>query len=318
MLPARDRRSPAIDVVPASGVRGLPAVSTRKPITPSKTPPSRRFVPPRSRVIQRTDVSSRRPGPLTVTRKSPPSKSSKKTRVSWKPLGLVVGVVVGTILVWGSWKVATLKPTLVSCVTAQHTYCPDSTEKIVQNLRQVSFWQIPQQQAAVLERLQSQNPELDTVQLQRTWKGTVDVILTYAPPAFPLRLGNEDVVIRQNGTISPQTNTAALPVVQFLNESLWQDGERLNSQMISPLQLQSIGFLHEQLQRFTPKMQRMVIEDINTIRVYPEGKGVILLRATSSEDVRSQLSTLQSFFHSTTMDTEFTELDVRFANVILR
>lgn len=213
------------------------------------------------------------------------------------------------------WKFIRFRPIEVSCETYIHTYCQDQEEALVANLQKDSFWTLQQKQVELLQELQKISPSITALKIRRTIPGKVIVEITYAEELFPLQIQAQNYTVRQEGILTPTTDEGQ-PVIVLEGNTTWEQFLSVSSEKEKTLQ--GLRHLYKSFQNFRPLVRKIVLVSPTQIEAFPEGGGKILLHATSIEEVGKQMATLQAFFHSTTMEKRFTELDVRFEDVIVR
>lgn len=217
-----------------------------------------------------------------------------------------IGTSIFFILLYKPWK--------VECVTNLNTYCSDTTQLSLSVLQETPFWRAPQHYDQLAQDITQQHPNIAYVDFRRTWLGSIEVIVTEAKPLFPLRWNNQDYTARSNGSLTPNS-APSIPVVLVEEAVFTDDPPQIH---YDPEALFLLSTLYNRLQNFTPSIQKIVIKNTNEIVLSPEGFGPIIMRLGTEEELEKQLSTLQAFFHSTTMDKQYQVLDIRFRDVIMK
>ncbi len=218
----------------------------------------------------------------------------------------VISVLVGSTLLYKPWQ--------VGCSTTLNTYCSESTQNIVSQLKEQPFWDAQRNYPNLKKTILEQHPNVADVSFRRTWLASVEVIVTEAESLFPIRWNTQNFSVRSNGSLTP--NSAPSIPVMMIEEPVFSDNPPQILYTEDTLRL--LATLYERLQTLSPTIQKIVVESQNEIIVSPEGYGPVYMRLGTAEELEEQLSTLQAFFHSTTMDKQYQVLDIRFRDVIMK
>ncbi len=122
--------------------------------------------------------------------------------------------------------------------------------------------------------------------------------------------------VRENGLLTKRE--LDLPLIPILESPTQVKNSKLNSDVWSNDSLHTVEVLMKDLSSFTPRIKKIVLKNPSHIELYPEGHGVIMLTVLTPGELARQLSTLQAFFRSSTMKDTYQELDVRFANLVVK
>ncbi|MCD8484595.1 hypothetical protein LRY65_05945 [Candidatus Woesebacteria bacterium] len=224
----------------------------------------------------------------------------------------------GALLTLVAATVSTIffRPWRVTCVTTQNTYCSDTTEQRVQQLQQTSFWKVPQKSQQITQELLLSDSTLASIDIQRRWYGTVHVVITKAEALFPVRHRNQDYQVRANGSLTP-LSAPMVPIV-LLEDPTALSTEEPPTLLYDRQDRENMAFLYAELQTLSPNIQKIIVYEKSKIEIFPEGRGSIYVRLGTEEELQRQLNTLQAIFHSTTMETDYQTLDIRFRDVIMK
>lgn len=207
-----------------------------------------------------------------------------------------------------------LRPRSVECITTEHTYCRQDIQEALIGLKNVRFFfpgsAIKEKEKELAEKF----PDLVTVKIERSPLLTMNATIALAQPLMTITLNGETVLVRENGYLSPSAPIeGALPIELTATTSA--------QQLIAPWgkdEQKNLALLTESLVHLRPRIRKLVAEQPTKVVAFPEGNGPILLRVDAQADIPKQLSTLQAFFRSTTMESPYQELDVRFSNLVVK
>lgn len=228
------------------------------------------------------------------------------------PVLVITSTVVFAIsLIFGG---ATFKPKSIECVTTENTYCRQDIQNSLQTLRSTSFFLPGKALRNKESQLAQEYPDLVSAKLQRTITGKILATITLAQPLITLQLNGESMLIRENGYLSPGTPIDGQLIVELTATT---SGQQLTQPWGSQEQ-KNLAQLADALTHFRPRIKKLTTTEPTKVIAYPEGNGPIFFRVDTHSDVSKQLSTLQAFFRSTTMEKPYQELDVRFSNLVIK
>lgn len=225
----------------------------------------------------------------------------------------------GALLTLVAATVSTIffRPWRVTCVTTQNTYCSDTTEQRVQQLQQTSFWKVPQKSQQITQELLLSDSTLASIDIQRRWYGTVHVVITKAEALFPVRHRNQDYQVRANGSLTP-LSAPMVPIV-LLEDPTALSTEEPPTLLYDRQDRENMAFfVRRTANTVTKYSKKSLCMKKSKIEIFPEGRGSIYVRLGTEEELQRQLNTLQAIFHSTTMETDYQTLDIRFRDVIMK
>lgn len=176
------------------------------------------------------------------------------------------------------------------------------------------FFLQPQKLRAKESELLERFPNLIEAKLQRTLTGGIQATITLAQPLLAVVVNQQPYFLRENGYLTPHNGEPNGLLVE-LQATI--SAQRLLEPWDASSQ-KSLAVLTQSLEHFRPRIKKVVAIHPQEIIAYPEGNGPIFLRVDQSAHVPEQLSTLQAFFRSTTMDTPYRELDARFSQLVVK
>ena len=250
---------------------------------------------------------------MAPPRRTMAGKRFQETQKTWIVPFLTASAI---IIVLGllTFGVFAFKPRTLECITTENTFCRQDILDSLESLRSVRFFLPGKSLREKESQLASLFPDLATVAIKRTPQGTVHAIITLAKPLLSCTLNGQSVLIRENGYVSPaQPTEGQLEVALTATVS--------GGQLTYPWGKQeqkNLAQLVEELGHFRPRIKKIVTNEPTKVIAYPDGNGPIFLRVNDGANISVQLSTLQAFFRSTTMETPYQELDVRFTHLIIK
>lgn len=206
------------------------------------------------------------------------------------------------------------KPRTVDCITTENTYCKEELVSELSDLQTIRFLFPGKALREKEAQLRTLFPDLASVSIKRTPVGTLQATVTLAKPLLTCWLNGQEVVIRENGYISPSETIEGQLQVELTATVSGQ-------QLIAPWGKQeqkNLAQLTDKLEHIRPRIKKIITSEPTKVIAFPEGNGPIFLRVDEQADIDTQLSTLQAFFRSTTMETPYQELDVRFSHLIIK
>ncbi len=220
--------------------------------------------------------------------------------------------------IWLFVSILFFTPRKVECITTVNTYCSQSIEQQLQGIKKRSFWRVTTVAEPLLTEITHTNTTVAAIELQRTWYGTVRATVTEAEVLFPLRIENTDFAVRSNGALTPLSSPSTPIVVLNALDLAEKNGSTYASVSFTEDQIVQLDTLHARLSNFQPNITKIVIHEMQKIEVFPDGSGPVYMHIASEEELNRQLNTLQAIFHSTTMETSYQTLDIRFRDVIMK
>ncbi len=206
------------------------------------------------------------------------------------------------------------RPRSVECVTTQNTFCSPETEAKLAPLSDARFFTAGNTLRQTEASLKKDNPELASVAIRRTASGKIVATLEQAAPLLYLTLEGQTFLLRENGALS----AAEQPEGQLLVElTATISGQQL-AQPWGRNEEKKLAQLLDSLEHFRPRIKKISAKNPQEIVAFPENNGPIVLRVDESANIAAQLSTLQAFFRSTTIETPYREIDARFAHLVVK
>lgn len=234
-----------------------------------------------------------------------------------RPTWIIPFIAISTTLVFVVAAVlglTLLKPRSIECITTEHTYCREDIQSTLQTLDSTRFF-LPGKALRVKEKeLIEMYPDLIAVELNRTLTGSIQATITLAQPLMTVQLNGQNVLIRENGYISPTPPIEGQLAVEL---TATQSGQQLSAPW-GRTEQKNLAELIDALTHFRPRIKKITVQQPTKVTALPEDNGPIYLRVDEESNVAKQLSTLQAFFRSTTMDRPYQELDVRFSNLVIK
>lgn len=217
----------------------------------------------------------------------------------WKKLALLLFFVV--FAAGGGWFL-TRTPREYECLTDINTICPPQLEELFSALETTPLWRIQKKhQELKAQALGIPSFVESTVQVSPLQKVTVKIRL--AEQVFPFMAEGKNWILLSNGT-SVEGGESSLPQIELTSP---QQAEEL-----TPEERQALQTLYQRARVFSPRIRKIRFLSSQQVEVYPENHGKVLFTLTN---VDRQMSTLQAFFRSTTIDQAYQVLDVRFTDV---
>lgn len=208
-----------------------------------------------------------------------------------------------------------LPPRQLTCRTVEYTICPTAVEQQLQPLHRIPYRQLESSFTTTKSEILAKHPTLIDLALRRKLDLTIEIILTPAQPLFPVQR-NTDVWLVHDTGILTIADDPRLPIVTFATESAWISDK--DTFLAPKSQRQALGQLWQSLQGFPLSFKRLeLIEPTSVVGITTNSKQVIF-SILSPDEVQRQLATLQSFLHSSTMEEDWHEVDVRFTDIIIR
>lgn len=218
------------------------------------------------------------------------------------------------VLIAGLGWLSQQSPRQIECTTSENTYCRDDLLQTLADLRQTRFFFAGTALRSKEKYLLSTFPDLLSVQIRRTLGGTLQITVTFAQPIMTVVLNGTPQTLRENGYLTPTELAEGQLIVELTASTSGQ-------QLLPPwgsVEQKNLAALAQGLQHFRPRIKKIKTSDPILVMAYPEEYGPISLRADRESDPNVQLSTLQAFFHSTTMEKPYQAIDVRFAEVVVK
>lgn len=204
----------------------------------------------------------------------------------------------------------TLTPRKVNCITNEYTYCPAEVKVLYDKLNTVPWIKWPQEFDSIQQQVKTSSAAVVSATWSPNWRAEADVNVTIAEELFPFVENNQPKILLSNGEVQKKSEIS-YPRLEFSNHDL------LSS--LSKEKQANIGLLYHQLENVSPRVKKIIIQDINNIEVYTENQKQFLMRADLEKDVLTQVTTLQSFLRSSTMNPDYQIIDLRFnGQVIVR
>lgn len=213
------------------------------------------------------------------------------------------------------WLLA-LTPRSILCLTPENTYCPEEWLEPLAPLKKTSFWRLASPQPELLQSVKDAHPEITSLSIKPTLSLQAKVLVGQSRVVFPLSIEGTTYLVRENGLLTRKDMEDAL--IPELARSEQKKNDTLDTTIWPTDVLQNVETLLQATRHLTPRIKKIVLIDRFTVQLYPDGSGPILVRVDSAPDIPEQLSTLQAFFRSSTMERTYQELDVRFATLVIR
>jgi hypothetical protein len=207
-----------------------------------------------------------------------------------------------------------LRPRQIECITSENTYCRTDILDSLKDLKNTRFLLAGKALREKEKELTQSYPDLAAVQLRRTFTGTIHAQITLAQPLLILDLNGQATLIRENGYLAPAESQEGRLEIELIATT---SGQQLTEPWGESEQ-RNLAHLADAFEHFRPRIKKLRASEPTKITAFPEGNGPIYLRVDDEADIEKQLSTLQAFFRSTTMETPYQELDVRFSNLVIK
>lgn len=231
----------------------------------------------------------------------------KQARWYWLKRYLMILALVVVVATVGI-AVIKLTPNAIECTTAEHTYCPEEVNPFLEELSKVPWRKFDQALQKAIEQLQLESVPVVDGAWHPTLKNTAEITLTFAQPVYPFWDQDKTYLMLSNGQIK-SLNEPRYPVLEF---SRSVDRNEPSSQ-----QRNMIGVLYGTLERITPRVKHISIQSWQEVVVTLENQKQFLLRLDDPQYVSYQVSTLQSFLRSSTMEPDYQVIDLRFAGQVI-
>jgi hypothetical protein len=214
---------------------------------------------------------------------------------------VVLSFLVGVGILGSLGFALTRQPRGYECLTTVNTVCPPAIEAQFSSLRETPIWRA-QKHFAELQK-QNTDPRIMKSTFSISPLQIAQVSIEIAEPLFPFSAHNQHYQLLANGQPFP-SEAATFPNLEFSSLE--------GVQQLSPEQQQELKILYQRLRTFTPRIRKILVLTPTEVEVYPENAGKVLFTV---QDVERQLTTLQAFFRSTTINQTYQVLDVRFSEV---
>lgn len=229
----------------------------------------------------------------------------------WRRLllaGILLVVLVGLCLA---------RPRLVVCLTTEHTYCPNQLQELTHTLANHSFFWAPHYYAQLSTQAAVQEPALAQLSFRRRWDWSIMATAEMSPIVLPIQVNGQDYAVRANGWVTT-SDYVAQPLFILVNPDQWLNTSRSRIQGLTPQELQNLSKLYQQYQQFTPRVTKITLHSLTELNLSLEGKSPIIVRADEEAWLEPQLTALQGFFRSSTIATDYQEVDARFTDLVVR
>lgn len=238
------------------------------------------------------------PRRIAPTFRETTSRDRSKRPFPWR---ILLSIVVGGAVLSGVIFFLSRQPRGYECLTTVNTLCPTEIERHFSSLRGTPIWKIQQH----FVELQQENTDarLSQSSLSISPLQVAQVKVELADPYFPFSVENEHFQMLSNGKVF-SSEAATFPNLELASVE--------QAQELSEEQREQLKVLYQRLRTFTPRIRKILVLTPTEVEVYPENAGKVLF---TLQDVERQLTTLQAFFRSTTINQTYQVLDVRFSEV---
>lgn len=219
------------------------------------------------------------------------------------PIGIVMAIVA--------------KPIKVDCITTQHTYCPAQVEEVVKQLSDKKFLLARRHFNQIKTQAMSVEPALSKVEFKQTpWWG-IQAVIEMSPVVLTISTENQSFELRANGLL--MTTQIEPPIPLIIDEpSRWLSEDLGQVNNLDSADIERLAKLYNQYSEFSPRVTKIVFHSTDEIKLFIEGHGPILVRADDFQWLDHQLAALQAFFRTSTIASDYQELDARFSNLVVR
>lgn len=199
-----------------------------------------------------------------------------------------------------------LKPRKIICVYTDHTYCEESISQKLTPLQSRPWWQWWFKFPDIKKQIIQQETEIVELKWRPNFSGQAEITITKAKILFPFTQGEQNFLFLSNQQTIEQEKPGS-PVFIFSS----------NYQNFSNTQIENLTLLYHQLKKISPRVTRIELTDIQNIKVKVENNPEFLLKADSLNAINSQVSTLQAFLRSSTMEKDYHLIDLRFEGQLI-
>lgn len=155
-----------------------------------------------------------------------------------------------------------------------------------------------------------------SLSISRTLGFSAVVTVDQAKVVFPVSIEGQTYEVRENGLLNARE--LENPLIPVLEKEGNVQGNRLNTQIWTKERLENVALLLKQSEFLPHRVRKILIHEPHKITITPENAGDILISIDTAQHLSEQLATLQAFFRSSTMGSTYRELDLRFAQLVVK